>query len=99
MTRVLDRDQKFRLDHFDLLVPDGQLLRWALNALHLADLPDGVYGPNLTLRICAKAAAEARLVFFYGSLTEILKSRSCLSKASALLLMVAGMEPFTRSAS
>lgn len=31
MTGVLDPEHKFRLNHFDLLVPDGQPVRWALN--------------------------------------------------------------------
>jgi len=37
MTGLLDREQKFRLNHFDLLVPDGQPLRWAINALQRPD--------------------------------------------------------------
>src|ERR1700694_907942 len=58
MTGVLDGEQKFRLNHFDLLVPDGQPVRWALNLLHHAKLSDRVYGPKLTLKICARAAAD-----------------------------------------
>ncbi len=50
MTGVFDREQKFRLNHFDLLVPDGQPVRWVLNWLYRAGLPDRVYGPNLTLQ-------------------------------------------------
>src|SRR5206468_4659767 len=50
MTGVLDRQQKFRLNQFDLLVPDGQPVRWAVNWLHGASLSQRVYGPNLTLR-------------------------------------------------
>ena len=45
MTGVLDREQKFRLNRFDLLVPDGQPIRWAINGLHRAGLPDRVYQP------------------------------------------------------
>src|SRR5580658_8715268 len=52
MTGALSNEQKYRLNHFDLLVPDGQPVRWVLNALHGAKLPDRVYGPNLTLRVC-----------------------------------------------
>ncbi len=33
MTGVLDPEQKFRLNHFDLLTPDGQPIRWVLNWL------------------------------------------------------------------
>ena len=58
MTGVLDREHKFRLNHFDLLVPDGQPVRWVLNWLYGAKLADRVYGPNLTLKVCARATAE-----------------------------------------
>src|SRR5579859_1801823 len=50
MTGVLDQEHRFRLNAFDLLVPDGQPVRWALKALHGKSLPSRVYGPNLTLR-------------------------------------------------
>lgn len=58
MTGVLDSSQKFRLNHFDLLVPDGQPVRWVLNWLHRAKLDDRVYGPTLTLKVCERAASE-----------------------------------------
>jgi N-acetylglucosaminyldiphosphoundecaprenol N-acetyl-beta-D-mannosaminyltransferase len=72
MTGVLDSQQRYRLNHLDLVVPDGQPVRWALNALHGARLPDRVYGPNLMLRVCAEAADQHLPVFFYGSTTAVL---------------------------
>src|SRR5882672_1798203 len=74
MTGALDNEQKYRLNRFDLLVPDGQPIRWALNTLHGAELKDRVYGPKLTLRVCEAAEREALSVFFYGTTPEILKS-------------------------
>ena len=38
MTGVLSRVHKYRLNHFDLLVPDGQPVRWALNLLYRVGL-------------------------------------------------------------
>src|ERR1700722_11359253 len=72
MTGVFDREQQYRLNHFDLLVPDGQPVRWVLNWLHCADLRDRVYGPNLTLKVCERAAAEGHSIYLYGSTTQIL---------------------------
>lgn len=46
MTGVLDPEQRYRLNGLDLVTPDGQPVRWALNALHGAGLPDRVYGPT-----------------------------------------------------
>lgn len=82
MSGVLDSTHRYRLNQLDLVVPDGQPVRWALNWIHGADLRDRVYGPELTLRVCEAAAASGTEVFFYGSrpsvltaLTERLPSR------------------------
>lgn len=72
MTGVLDGEHRHRLNRFDLIVPDGQPVRWALNLLHRARLPDRVYGPNLMLRVCERAAAERLPVFLYGSTEDVL---------------------------
>ena len=92
MTGVLSREQKYRLNHFDLLLPDGQPVRWALNWLHHSGLSDRVYGPNLTIWVCARAEADGLPVFFYGSTAEILAAleRSLIRKFPQL--KIAGME-------
>jgi exopolysaccharide biosynthesis WecB/TagA/CpsF family protein len=72
MTGALDAEQKFRLNHFDLLVPDGQPVRWMLNLLYGAKLPDRVYGPKLTLKVCARAMSEGESIYLYGATSEIL---------------------------
>jgi exopolysaccharide biosynthesis WecB/TagA/CpsF family protein len=74
MTGVLDSEHKFRLNHFDLLVPDGQPVRWVLNWIHDAQLPDRVYGPNLTLKVCERAALEGHSIYLYGSTPEVLEA-------------------------
>ena len=73
MTGALDPEHRYRLNRIDLAVPDGQPVRWALNALHRAQLGDRVYGPNLMLRVCAKAAEEGLPVYFYGSRAPVLE--------------------------
>jgi exopolysaccharide biosynthesis WecB/TagA/CpsF family protein len=93
MTGALDNEQKYRLNRFDLLVPDGQPVRWALNTLHHAGLKERVYGPDLTLRVCEAAGLEALPVFFYGTTPEILKSLSDSLRKRFPNLKIAGMEP------
>jgi N-acetylglucosaminyldiphosphoundecaprenol N-acetyl-beta-D-mannosaminyltransferase len=93
MTGVFNREQKYRLNHFDMLVPDGQPVRWALNLLYDAKLKDRVYGPNLTRRICQRAAAEGVPVYFYGSTPEILALLQKEINKTWPDLKVAGMEP------
>jgi len=93
MTGVLDREHKFRLNRFDLLVPDGQPVRWVLNWLYHTRLADRVYGPTLTRRLCAQAAAEGLPVYFYGSTPAVLTALSRSLGEAFRGLIIAGMEP------
>ena len=61
------------LNAFDIVTPDGQPVRWALNLLHGTHLTDRVYGPTLMLRVCEAAAAEGLAVYFYGSTQAVLE--------------------------
>jgi exopolysaccharide biosynthesis WecB/TagA/CpsF family protein len=72
MTGVLDREHNARLNSFDVVTPDGQPVRWALNLLHHVGLADRVYGPTLTLRVVERCAAEGLPVYLYGSTDETL---------------------------
>jgi N-acetylglucosaminyldiphosphoundecaprenol N-acetyl-beta-D-mannosaminyltransferase len=93
MTGVLDPVQKFRLNHFDLLVPDGQPVRWVLNWLHRAELDDRVYGPTLTLKVCERAAAEGLPIYFYGSTAEVLAALKKSLQERFPGIRIAGSEP------
>lgn len=78
MTGVLDQAHRYRLNQFELIVPDGHPVRWALNWLHKSKLPDRVYGPNLMLEVCRTAATAELPIFLFGgseSLLAELKSR------------------------
>jgi len=101
MTGVLDREQRWRLNGFDIVAPDGQPVRWALNLLHGAKLRDRVYGPELTLAIAAEAARRALPVYFYGSRPEVLERLVERLSARFPGLVVAGQRPslFRRSTS
>lgn len=55
-----------KVNTFDLVSPDGQPVRWALNLLHGAHLAERVYGPELMLRLCAGAAAAGISIYLYG---------------------------------
>lgn len=93
MTGVLDSEHKYRLNSFDLLLPDGQPVRWALNLIHRAGLQDRVYGPNLTLKVCARAARESIPVYFYGSSPEVLAGVERNLNSRFPGLPIAGLEP------
>ncbi|MCC9604079.1 WecB/TagA/CpsF family glycosyltransferase [Stieleria sp. JC731] len=73
MTGVTDREHLYRLNQFDLVCPDGQPVRWALNLLHQCDLPDRVYGPNLTLELCRAAAEKGVSIYLFGATEAMLE--------------------------
>jgi exopolysaccharide biosynthesis WecB/TagA/CpsF family protein len=93
MTGALDDEQKFRLNSFDLLVPDGQPVRWVLNWRYHAGVPDRVYGPNLTLKVCARAAEENVSLYFYGGTPQILGGLRASIERKFPGIVIAGMEP------
>ncbi|HKK23571.1 MAG TPA: WecB/TagA/CpsF family glycosyltransferase [Pseudohaliea sp.] len=93
MTGALDEQQRTRLNSLDMLVPDGQPVRWALRILHGIRLADRVYGPELTLRVMAAASREKLPVFLYGSSGEVLENLSRRLLARFPDLEIAGAEP------
>ena len=72
MEGVLDPAHLYRLNHLELVVADGQPVRWALNLLHSVGLRQRVYGPNLMLDVLALSTQQRIPVYFYGGTTEIL---------------------------
>jgi len=76
MSGALDPYHRYRLNHFDLIVPDGQPVRWALNLLYKTHLSDRVYGPTLTLKICERAARDGLPIYLYGSKSEVIDKLS-----------------------
>jgi N-acetylglucosaminyldiphosphoundecaprenol N-acetyl-beta-D-mannosaminyltransferase len=93
MTGVLNRNQKCRLNHFDLLVPDGQPVRWALNIVYKTHLQDRVYGPTLMLNVCEKATKEGLSIFFYGSRPEVISALIANLQVKFPKITIAGCQP------
>jgi exopolysaccharide biosynthesis WecB/TagA/CpsF family protein len=77
---------------FDMITPDGQPVRWALNILHQAALSDRVYGPELTLKVCSLAAAYGVGVYFYGSTPKVSQALQINLAARFPNLHIAGSE-------
>ncbi|HUG69099.1 MAG TPA: WecB/TagA/CpsF family glycosyltransferase [Pirellulaceae bacterium] len=90
MTGVLDREHRYRLNELDLIVPDGQPLRWALNRLHGAKLSDRVYGPTLMLKICERAAEEGLPIFLFGGSEQLLAALQAKLRKQFPNLTIAG---------
>jgi N-acetylglucosaminyldiphosphoundecaprenol N-acetyl-beta-D-mannosaminyltransferase len=93
MTGVQDPAHNARLNAFDVVTPDGQPVRWALNLLHGAGLADRVYGPSLTLEVLRGCAAEGLPVYLYGSTPQTLERLVPALTDLFPALKIAGVEP------
>jgi exopolysaccharide biosynthesis WecB/TagA/CpsF family protein len=89
------RDGEFGelVNSIELVTPDGQPVRWAMNILHGTALSERVYGPDLVAAVCATAAVEGMSVYVFGSTAE-----TCRAVAEELPrrypgLRIAGVQP------
>ncbi len=67
---VTDEGFRAQVNSIDLTTPDGQPVKWALNALHGAGLEDRVYGPDLTWHVIEASASAGVGIFLFGSTQE-----------------------------
>jgi exopolysaccharide biosynthesis WecB/TagA/CpsF family protein len=93
MVGVRDRTHQYRLNALDMVVPDGQPVRWALNRLHGAKLRDRVYGPQLTLEVCRRASEEGLPIFVFGADDAVLDDFRVGMRRKLPKLEIAGMRP------
>jgi exopolysaccharide biosynthesis WecB/TagA/CpsF family protein len=81
-----------KVNRFDAIGPDGHPVRWALNNLHGLKLKDRVYGPELMLRVCARAAHDSIPIYLYGSTQEVINRLERRLKAEFPGLAIAGAD-------
>ena len=74
MTACSDPELCAQVNTFDMVTPDGQPVRWALNVLHGAGLAERVYGPELMLQLCRKASETGVSVYLYGGSPEVVEA-------------------------
>lgn len=67
MESVNDASFRDQVNSLDLVTPDGQPVRWAMNALRDTELEERVYGPDLTWHVIEAAAGEGVGIFLFGS--------------------------------
>jgi N-acetylglucosaminyldiphosphoundecaprenol N-acetyl-beta-D-mannosaminyltransferase len=93
MTGARDPSHRYRLNAFDLLVPDGQPIRWALNLLYKVGLRERVYGPSLMLALCERLAQEGFPIYLLGSREETIARLSTNLQRRFPALRIAGSQP------
>jgi exopolysaccharide biosynthesis WecB/TagA/CpsF family protein len=74
VTASCDPSLREKVNTFDMITPDGQPVRWALNLLHRTRLTDRVYGPELMLRLCRAAAEEGVSIYLYGGRRTVVEN-------------------------
>jgi N-acetylglucosaminyldiphosphoundecaprenol N-acetyl-beta-D-mannosaminyltransferase len=93
MTSVFDKTHRYRLNKLDLVVPDGQPVRWALNLIHDAQLRERVYGPQLMFEVCRRAAEASLPIFLFGGYESMLRDLNQRLHERLPALQIAGMKP------
>ena len=93
MTGARDPQHRYRLNGFELLVPDGQPVRWALNLIHRVGLRERVYGPTLMLALCDRLAQEGLPIYLFGSRAETIALLSTKLRRRFPQLRIAGSQP------
>jgi len=93
MESVADSNLRQRVNKIDLVAPDGQPVRWAMNLLHRTRLRDRVCGPDLTGKVCEAAAKEGVRVYLFGSTPETLERLSGKLSEHFPGLKISGMQP------
>jgi N-acetylglucosaminyldiphosphoundecaprenol N-acetyl-beta-D-mannosaminyltransferase len=88
------RDTRHRrlINQFDIVAPDGQPVRWALNGFYQTRLSDRVYGPELMLRMCAAAAEKGIGIFLYGGNSDVIQKLEQNLQRSFPSLKISGSE-------
>lgn len=83
-----------RLARFDLVTPDGMPLVWRLRRMGHAG-QERVYGPDLTLEVCARAAARGVPIGIFGGSPEALAGtrRALLDRFPELRIVHAESPP------
>ena len=88
-------DDEFRelVNGIDLVTPDGQPVRWAMNTLRGTDLDDRVYGPDLTWRVVEAAASEGIGIYLFGSTEETANAFAAAIVRRHPEAVIAGVQP------
>lgn len=90
---VKDKAFRAQVNKLDMVVPDGQPIRWALNSFYKAGLEDRVTGPILTKYVLARASEENLGVYLYGSTPETLARFQAFININYPGVKISGIHP------
>lgn len=93
ITATQDQSLRAMLDEFEIVAPDGQPVRFALNILYKEKLPESVCGSKFTLRVCERAAVDNIGIYLYGSYQHVVEALRDKLITRYPGLRIVGIEP------
>jgi N-acetylglucosaminyldiphosphoundecaprenol N-acetyl-beta-D-mannosaminyltransferase len=87
-----DAQYRERVNRCQIVAPDGQPVKWAMNFFHSAGLLDRVYGPEILRRVCKRCERDGLSVFFCGSTPQVLALLASRIREMYPNLVIAGVE-------
>lgn len=93
VTAALDGKFREQVNRLDVVAPDGQPVRWAMNWFEKTGLTDRVYGPEMMRRACQRAAEEGIGIYLYGSTQQVIDLLKKNLTGHFPRLQIVGAEP------
>ncbi len=89
------KNKPFRtiVNKLDIIVPDGQPVKWALNNFYKTKLKDRVAGPILTNHVLKKANERGLGIYLYGSTAVTLQKMQDVIKEKYPKITISGIHP------
>jgi N-acetylglucosaminyldiphosphoundecaprenol N-acetyl-beta-D-mannosaminyltransferase len=91
ITAFRDHTLKRKINELQLVLPDGQPVRWALNSFYDVHIKDRVYGPQLTLAVLNEANKQKIGIYLYGSTEHTLQKFSQFISSNYPNLKICGI--------
>lgn len=92
VSAATNREFRQSVNRCDIVAPDGQPVRWALNYFHQAALADRVYGPEIMRRVCERCEKQGLSIFLCGSTRPVLALLASRLRELFPNLKLAGVE-------
>src|SRR5579872_107620 len=92
VSAATNEEYRERVNRCQIVAPDGQPVKWALNMFHSAGLTDRVYGPEMMRRVGERCEKEGLSIFLCGSTPQVLALLASRLREMFPNLILAGVE-------
>jgi N-acetylglucosaminyldiphosphoundecaprenol N-acetyl-beta-D-mannosaminyltransferase len=92
VSATTNAEYRERVNRCQIVAPDGQPVKWAMNFFNGSGLTDRVYGPEILRRVCKRCEQAGLSVFFCGSTPQVLALLASRTRELYPDLVIAGVE-------